>query len=113
MKTRNIILIIACFVGLAAVITMHDMFKNQNLRIVLSLAVAVAAAYLISRSAIPKQVSARTMTVVLASFFVFTCLYHILLSAALGQSIFANYFWGFLCVIYLLAWLRVRQDQKG
>lgn len=108
MKTRGILQVIAGFLMLAAVITLHDVLENQNLRIVLSLVIGIAAAYLLSRVSLAKQVSGRTMTVGLLSLLVFTCVYHILLSVALQQSIFTNYFWMFLCVIYLLIWMRVR-----
>ncbi|MEK3795255.1 hypothetical protein MKX42_26260 [Paenibacillus sp. FSL R7-0204] len=108
MKTRGKLQVIAGFFMLALIITLHDVLENQNLRIVLSITVAVAAAYFISKIRIPKQVSGRTMTVALVSLLVFTCVYHALLSLALGQSIFANDFWMFLCVIYLLIWMRAR-----
>jgi hypothetical protein len=107
-KTRNNVTMTAYFFVLAAVITLQDVFTNYNLRIVLSLALAIVFAYIISRSTIQEPSSYRAITRLLIAFFVFTCVYHILLSVALGQSIFANYYWGFLCVIYLLIWLRVR-----
>ena len=108
MKTRGKLQVIAGFLMLALIITLHDVLENQNLRIVLSITVAVAAAYFLSKISLPQQVSGRTMTVGLVSLLVFTCVYHILLSLALEQSIFANEFWIFLCVIYLLIWTRAR-----
>ncbi|MEK4044339.1 hypothetical protein NSU18_11790 [Paenibacillus sp. FSL H8-0048] len=108
MKTRGKLQVIAGFLMLALIITLHDMIENQNVRIVLSITVAVAAAYFLSKISLPQQVSGRTMTVGLVSLLGFTCVYHVLLSLALKQSIFANEFWIFLCVIYLLIWMRAR-----
>lgn len=108
-KTRNsFTTMLACFLGLAAIITLQDVFTNHNLRIVLSLALVIVFAYIISRSTIQEPSSYRAITRLLIALFVFTCVYHILLSVAIGQSIFANYYWGFLCVVYLLIWLRAR-----
>ncbi|WP_405108844.1 hypothetical protein MHH28_30100 [Paenibacillus sp. FSL K6-1217] len=108
MKTRGILQVLAVFLLLAAVITLHDVMENQLLRILLTLAIAVAAAYGVSKSSLQKQVSGRTMTIGVVSLLVFTCMYHVLLSVALKQSVFANDFWIFMCVIYLLVWMRAR-----
>ncbi|MEK3834192.1 MULTISPECIES: hypothetical protein [unclassified Paenibacillus] len=108
MKTRGRLQVIAGFLMLAAIITLHDVLENQTLRIVLSITVAVAAAYFLSKISLPQQVSGKTMTVALVSLLIFTCAYHILLSVVLEQSVFANDFWIFMCVIYLLIWMRAR-----
>ncbi|WP_221799191.1 hypothetical protein [Paenibacillus typhae] len=47
------------------------------------------------------------------SLFVFTCVYHAVLSAVTGGGLFDNSYWIFLCVIYILAWLRMRFSFKG
>jgi hypothetical protein len=107
-KNKNIFTMLSGFLLLTVIITLQDVFTNHNLRIVSSLAVVIVSAYIISRSNIQEPVSYRSITRLLIAFFVFTCLFHILLSAVLGQGIFTNYYWVFLCVIYLLTWLRIR-----
>lgn len=110
---QSVLNISLCFVLVAAVVTMHDVFPDFSYGVPLTLLLALAALYVLSKTGIQKPASYKGMSLLFLSLLIFTCVYHAVLSAITGNGLFDNSYWIFLCVIYVLAWLRIRFSFKG
>ncbi|CAM4514277.1 hypothetical protein [Paenibacillus typhae] len=110
---QSVLNILLCFVLIAAVVTMHDVFPDFSYRVPFTLLLVLAVLYIFSKAGIRKPASYKGISLLFLSLFLFTCVYHAVLSAVTGGGLFDNSYWIFLCVIYILAWLRVRFSFKG
>ncbi|AWB46076.1 hypothetical protein DCC85_19150 [Paenibacillus sp. CAA11] len=112
MKNNNSF-IIALFLLLTAIITLQDLLPNNHTyRPLISIILVLITLYMIAKNLKLRSMSYKTANMLLLSFFIFTCVYHVVLSIIIQQPIFENYFWIFLCFIYLLSWLRMRYISK-
>lgn len=110
---QSVLNIMLCFVLIAAVVTMHDVFPDFGYRVPLTLLMALGVLFVLSKAGLQKPASYKGISLLFLSLFVFTCVYHAALSAVTGGGLFDNSYWIFLCVIYVLAWLRIRFSFKG
>ncbi|AIQ51549.1 hypothetical protein [Paenibacillus sp. FSL R7-0331] len=110
---QSVINVMLCFILIAAVVTMHDVFPGFSYRVPFTLVLALGVLYIFSKAGIQKPASYKGISLLFLSLFVFTCVYHTALSAITGNGLFDNSYWIFLCVINVLAWLRMRFTFKG